>query len=184
MTEDRLHVGADIMAVWLRRLHFHGFENENAFLSGFPDASDGSFEYIIQRTVDRISTCCRTFIFSGSDMLSLPPHPFNRLPDPSAALLLLSHVFLLSPAGGHLPALWRFGLRPLLPVSRQQAVHAGEPLQRVHQRSALPSLLPSWSGEVPVLLQQAAAFGRQSGPAESQSVNESAPLCVTVSSAC
>lgn len=76
-----------------------------------------------------------------------------------------------------MPALWRFGLRPLLPVSRQQAVHAGEPLQRVHQRSALPSLLPSRRGEVPVLLQRAASFGRASGPAESQSVNDGAPLC-------
>lgn len=119
------------MAVWLWRLHFHGFakmQNENAFLSGLTDASDGSFEYIIQRKAERISTCCRTFIFSGFNMLTLPLHPFKRLPDPSAPLLL-SHVFLLSPGGRHLPALWRFGLRPLLPVSRQQAVHAGEPLQ-------------------------------------------------------
>lgn len=132
---------------------------------------------------DRISTCCRTFYFSASDLSRLPPHALKRLPDPSAPLLLLSHVFHLSPGGRRVPALWRFGLRPLLPVSRQQAVHAGEPLQRVHQRSTLPSLLPSWSGEVPVLLQQAAPFGRQSGPAERQSVNDCAPLCVTVSSA-
>lgn len=101
-------------------------QNENTFLSGFTDASDGSFEYIIQRSTDRLSTCWRTFI---SGVLRLRPRPFLRLPDPSVPLLPLSHVFLRSPGGGHLPALRRFGLRPLLPVSRQQAVHAGEPLQ-------------------------------------------------------
>lgn len=62
-------------------------QNENAFLSGFTDASDSSFEYIIQRRADRISTCWRTFI---SGVLRLRPRPFLRLPDPSVPLLLLS----------------------------------------------------------------------------------------------
>lgn len=33
-------------------LHFHGFENENTFLSGITDASDGSSEYIIWRIAE------------------------------------------------------------------------------------------------------------------------------------
>lgn len=42
-------------------------------------------------------------------------------------------------------------LCPLLPVPRQQAVYAGEPIQRVHQRPAMPGLLPRRLGAVPVL---------------------------------
>lgn len=72
------------MAVWLLFPGFEKMQHENTFLSGFTDASDGSFEYIIQRMADRVCTCRGTFIFSGSGMLRLPHHPFNRLPDPGA----------------------------------------------------------------------------------------------------
>lgn len=107
-----------------------------------------------------------------SSALSPPP-----LPPPN--------TFLLPPGGRQLPALWRLGLRSLLPVSRQQAVHAGEPLQRVHQRSALPSLLPPRSGEVPVLLRQIAPFGPLPRLAERWVVGGGrAAVCRSVGSTC
>lgn len=160
------------------------------------DAFDCTFEYILYNSymADKIFHPLSNFpfqFFSHIQNSSSPFFNFYPLPDLTGLLfhhllppLLSSNVFLLSPGGRQLPALWRFGLCSLLSVSRQQAVHAGKPLQWVHQWSALPSLLPPWSGEVPVLLQQIALFGWHPCLAEREWVNGSVLPFAGVSAQC
>lgn len=66
--------------------------------------------------------------------------------------IYLSVCLFDMPAGcQRLSAVWRFRLCPLLPVPRQQALHVGHPIQRVHEGPALSGLLSRGPGTLPVL---------------------------------
>lgn len=112
--QDRMGIMADIIAYWAAASSgLQGRECRMKINFQVTEVSDGSSESIRQKRADRISTCCRIFILRCCDFLLIL---FNHFP---------SLMFFLSLGNQQLPPLWRFWLRPLFPVSRQQAVNAG-----------------------------------------------------------